>query len=103
MTNNSARPQRYAWKAMRCPSGDQTGRASSLLLNVNWRKPLPSAFMTKMSRSGPSRSEAKAIFCPPRARFGSMSAAGWLVRRTGALPSSLLMTMSQLSLYCADW
>ena len=50
-------------KTIRLPSGDHCGAQSGAVLWVNWTTPVPSVFITKISKS-PSRSLSKTIRVP---------------------------------------
>src|SRR6186713_496628 len=81
-------------KAICAPSGDQAG----LQPNILELTPLPSGFMTAISKLGPYRVVANAILAPSGDQVGSTSEAGSLVSLTKLVPSLLIRQMSELPL-----
>ena len=85
----SAPPERVLEKTIFWPSGDHAGVRSSPGCDVNWIRPVPSAFITHTSNC-PERSEEKAIFVPSGDQAGDESTAECVVRRCTPEPSAFI-------------
>jgi hypothetical protein len=81
---------------MRDPSGDQLGRSSSPLVVVSRTCPLPSAFITQMSRALEPLKRDHAMRFPSGDQAGSSSNSLFFVSRTGSVPSAFMTQISSL-------
>ena len=75
------------------PFGDQIGHASPSSLSVSWVTPVPSAFITKVSKS-PSRSLVKAICLPSGDHAGDRSSSSLSVSWVTPVPSAFITKIS---------